>query len=124
MVKHIVMWKLKPENMEENAQAIKAALESIEEIVNLEGLDGIFIGPFDLSISMGIPGQWGSPAFKAALGRIHKACRKAGKLCLIYTNNAEEARLRLSEGYDAVANSIDSIEFTKAYRAIVGEIRK
>ena len=29
MVKHIVMWKLKPENMEENAQAIKAALESL-----------------------------------------------------------------------------------------------
>lgn len=100
------------------------ALEQIEEIVKLPGLDGIFIGPFDLSISMGIPGQWDNPDFKAALARIHKACREAGKLCLIYTNNAAEARLRISEGYDAVASSIDSIEFTKAYRAIVEEIRK
>ena len=34
------------------------ALENIETIVNMEGVDGIFIGPFDLSISMGIPGQF------------------------------------------------------------------
>jgi len=33
-------------------------LESIEEIVNIDGVDGIFIGPFDLSITMGIPGQF------------------------------------------------------------------
>ena len=46
------------------------ALEQIEEIAALPGVDGIFIGPFDLSISMGIPGQFDNPDFKAAMERI------------------------------------------------------
>ena len=68
------------------------ALENIEEIVKIEGIDGIFIGPYDLSICMGIPTQFDHPDFKAAVERIRKACRESGKLCMIYTTTIEEAR--------------------------------
>jgi len=54
-------------------------LENIESIAALEGVDGIFIGPFDLSISMGILDKFDHPEFKAALERILAACRTAGK---------------------------------------------
>lgn len=99
------------------------ALEAIEEIVAIEGLDGIFIGPFDLSISMGIPAQFSNPVFQAALERVFRACKSAGKLCMIYTNNPEESRTYLAAGYDAVANSIDTIVYAQAYRDIVDAIR-
>lgn len=100
------------------------ALEAIEEIVEIEGLDGIFIGPFDLSISMGIPAQFTDPRFQAALERVYRACKSAGKLCIIYANNPEESRKYLAAGYDAVANSIDTIVYAEAYRNMVNAIRK
>lgn len=101
----------------------KEALDHIEEIVQIDGLDGIFIGPFDLSISMGIPAKFDHPDFKKAIERIMKACKDAGKLCMIYANNTGETKEYMNKGVDAVANSIDTIIFTEAYRTIVNQIR-
>lgn len=98
-------------------------LESIEEVVAIDGVDGIFIGPFDLSITMGIPAKFDKPEFKAAVDRILKACKAVGKPCFIFTNNAEESRRYLEAGFDAVANSIDSVIITEAYRSFVNKIR-
>ena len=55
-------------------------LEHLEEIVALPGIDGIFVGPYDLSTAMGIPGQFDHPDFLAALRRIQAVCQAAGKL--------------------------------------------
>ncbi len=99
------------------------ALENIEEIVNIEGIDGIFIGPFDLSISMGIPGQFDIPEFRQAINRVLIACKEAGKLCMIFTNSIEDAKKYMNQGFDAVANSIDTIMFMNAYKEMVENIR-
>ena len=101
----------------------KEALDNIEEIVQIEGIDGIFIGPFDLSICMGIPGRFDAPEFKAAVDRILRACKQAGKLCMTFTGTPEEAKMYIGKGFDAVANSIDTIVFAQAYRSMVDEIR-
>ena len=101
----------------------REALEEIEEIVRIEGIDGIFIGPFDLSISMGIPGQFDAPEFRQAVSRVLNACREAGKLCMIFSSSAEEAREYMNQGFDAVANSIDTIMFKKIYKEMVEAIR-
>ncbi len=100
------------------------ALENIEEIANIEGIDGIFIGPFDLSISMGIPGQFNAPEFRKAISRILNTCKEAGKLCMIFTNSVEEARSYMNQGFDAVANSIDTIMFKKIYKEMMETIRE
>ena len=60
------------------------ALDSIEEIVKIEGIDGIFIGPFDLSIALGIPAEFDNPKFTEAVERIKKVCHEAGKLCITF----------------------------------------
>ncbi|MBR3124901.1 MAG: hypothetical protein IKF42_05675 [Mogibacterium sp.] len=99
------------------------ALDNIEEIVQIEGIDGIFIGPFDLSICMGIPGQFDAPEFKEAVDRILSACKQAGKLCLMFTGTAAEAKMYIEKGFDAVAVSIDTIVIAQAYKALVDEIR-
>lgn len=102
----------------------KEALDNIEEIVTLEGLDGIFIGPFDLSIALGIPGEFEHPDFKAAIERIIKVCHDAGKICLIFAMSIEDSRMYLEQGMDAVAYSIDSIMITNAYKNAVNAIRQ
>ncbi len=101
----------------------KEALENIEEIVQIDGIDGIFIGPFDLSICMGIPGQFDAPEFKDAVDRILRACRRASKLCMTFTTTPAEAKMYIEKGFDAVAISIDTIVIGQAYKALVDEIR-
>ncbi len=97
--------------------------EEIEEVLAIEGIDGIFVGPFDLSISLGMPGDFENPEFKAAVARILKACKKAGKYSLIFSTAIDQARAYLEQGFDGVAHSIDFTVFTEAYKAAMAEIR-
>ncbi|HZK72160.1 MAG TPA: aldolase/citrate lyase family protein, partial [Clostridia bacterium] len=101
----------------------KECLEIIEDIVEIEGVDGIFIGPFDLSISLGIPAQFSNEIFIAAINRIQKACQNAGKPIFIYTGNIEDARKYLANGYDGVAYNMDAAVLVNAYRKIVNIIK-
>lgn len=57
-------------------------LENIEEIASIDGVDGIFVGPYDLSIALGIPGQFNSDILINALDRIVKACKRQANLPL------------------------------------------
>lgn len=84
------------------------ALNSIEEIVKVDGVDGIFVGPYDLSIAMGIPGEFDNPEFVSALDRILKACKNAGKFTMIYTGNRQSAIKYFKNGFDSVAYSMDA----------------
>lgn len=68
----------------------KEALEQIEEIAAMEGIDGIFIGPFDLSTSMGLPGRFTHPDFLAAKARILKACKKKTNLAISLRPNPKK----------------------------------
>ena len=99
------------------------ALENIETIVNMEGVDGIFVGPFDLSISMGIPGQFDHPDFVSSLERVQKACREAGKFCMIFAGNPAAVTERFKQGYDAVAYGLDASVLAAAFKANVADIR-
>lgn len=100
------------------------SLEAIEEIVAIEGIDGIFIGPFDLSISMGIPAKFDAPEFTTAIERIIAACRAVNKPVYVYTNNPAESKLRMAQGADGIACSITSIVFSDAYKKLVKEIKE
>lgn len=98
------------------------SLEKIEEIAALEGVDGIFIGPYDLSIAMGIPGQFEDQRFKDALTRIREACERAGKFCVVFCSNAAGAKQRLSEGFKHVTVSTDYSFYINALNAAVADI--
>lgn len=97
-------------------------LECIEEVVKIDGIDGIFVGPFDLSISMGIPAQFKDKRFIAAIDRILNACKNAGKPVLIYTGNINDAKIYLDDGFDGIAYTIDATVLVEGYREIVKSI--
>lgn len=99
------------------------ALTDIESIVAMEGVDGIFIGPFDLSISMGMPGDFDDPQFKAALERILTACHAAGKPCLIFTGDGAASAARFAQGYDGAAMGLDTLLLINGVRAQINAAR-
>lgn len=100
------------------------ALEHIEEIVRMPGVDGIFVGPFDLSLSMGIPGQFTHPDFLAAIQRIMAACKSADKPCYNFSGSISDTVQRLREGFDGVAYNLDYTVLMTAYRQAVEDIHK
>ena len=100
------------------------ALNAIEDIVSLDGVDGIFVGPFDLSISMGLPGQFDHPDFTAAVDRIVKACHDAGKFCLFFGGTPAAVTAGFRRGFDGMAYSIDTVALIKGIKADVDTIRK
>lgn len=84
-------------------------LDIIDEVVALPGVDGIFIGPFDLSTALGKPGDFEDPEVRSAIRRILDACHKAGKISMIYADNGTAGRNLLQQGFDSVAVNMDTI---------------
>lgn len=82
-------------------------LEHIEEIVAIEGVDGIFIGPFDLSIALGIPGRFDDPRHIAAVERVRLVCERANKPCIMFCGSAEAAAGYFAQGFTSVTVSLD-----------------
>ncbi len=54
-------------------------VENIEKILSLDDIDGVLVGPYDLSGSLGIPGQLDHPSVTGAVQRVIAACARAGK---------------------------------------------
>ncbi len=77
------------------------AVERIEEIVRHPAVDGLMVGPYDLSGSLGIPGDLTNPRVREACGRVVRACADASMSCglhLVYPT-VEEIRRELAAGF-------------------------
>ena len=98
------------------------ALENIEKIVSLDGVDGIFIGPYDLSIGMGIPGSFNDPLFIKAVSRVLKACIDAGKYSFIFAADTKTAKKYLDDGFTGAAVGTDVNIYINAYRKILKDM--
>ena len=98
-------------------------LEHIEEIAAVEGVDGIFIGPFDLSIALGIPGKFGDPLLTEGIERVRRACAAAGKLCIMYAGSGEAAKRYFGQGFPSVAAGLDVEVLKEAVRGIASAAR-
>jgi 4-hydroxy-2-oxoheptanedioate aldolase len=83
------------------------ALAAIEEIASVEGVDGVFVGPADLSASLGHIGQPGHPAVQDAIKDAAARLRTIGVPAGILTPNEEEARRYIEWGYGFVAVGSD-----------------
>ncbi|MDR3332723.1 MAG: 4-hydroxy-2-oxovalerate aldolase [Synergistaceae bacterium] len=101
----------------------RECLENIEEIAAIEGIDGIFVGPYDLSVALGKPAQIDAPEMTSAIARILAACKTFGKFSFIYVGGVDAARRYLTDGFDGVAYAMDSMIYVEAYQKIIKEIR-
>ncbi len=98
-------------------------LEALDEIAALPQVAGIFIGPFDLSVAMGIPGQFEREEFQAALRRIKDCCHSHGKFCMIFSTTAENGAKLLMDGMDSVTVNMDAVLYINMYRQLIRDVR-
>ena len=98
-------------------------LERLPEIAGVEGLDVIFVGPYDLSQSMGIPGQISHSAMVEAVDRALRITLDAGKIPGIFVTSVEEAKRRISQGFRYIAYSMDILLFASVCRDVVKALK-
>jgi 4-hydroxy-2-oxoheptanedioate aldolase len=101
----------------------RECLEHIEEILEIEGVDGIFIGPFDLSIALGKPGQFADAELTTAFDRVLRACKAARKPAFIFAPSISAAKLRLEQGFDSVTCSADLNVLIETYQSMMTELK-
>lgn len=91
-------------------------VDNCEQIAQVEGVSGIFIGATDLASSMGITlTTGGGPAkYEQAVSRVHAACKHAGKIPGVATNAAQLARRRIEQGFTFLTLSTDFRILSKA----------
>jgi 2-keto-3-deoxy-L-rhamnonate aldolase RhmA len=83
------------------------AVENIEAILAVKGVDSVMVGALDLSGTMNLLGKTDDPKVEAAIQTVLAACKKAGMPCGIITTSAEAANKRIAEGFTNVILGID-----------------
>lgn len=87
----------------------QSALRHLDEIFTTSGVDGFIIGPYDLSCSMGMPGEFDRPEFVSAIQKILQTGIRVGCPAGIHIVEPDPEQLRkmISEGYRFIAYSVD-----------------
>jgi len=94
------------------------ALRNLDAIAGTPGIDGVFIGPADLSASMGFVGQPDHPEVQQAIADALARIRRAGKAAGILSTTDEQARKWLDAGASFVAVGVDTMVLTSACRQL------
>lgn len=99
------------------------ALEAADDFAAEEGVDVLFVGPADLSHSLGVPGQFASSRYQDALRRVVDACRKHGKAAGILLYDPASFGPHLELGYTFVGLGADFSFVRDGARSALGAAR-
>ena len=100
-----------------------AAVDAVDELAALDGVDVLFVGPSDLSHSMGLPGRFDEPAFRAALDRVIAACRGHGKAAGILLRDASAVAGARAQGFAFIGVGADSSFLAGGAREALAQAR-
>jgi 2-dehydro-3-deoxyglucarate aldolase/4-hydroxy-2-oxoheptanedioate aldolase len=99
-------------------------LSNVEAIAAVPGIDALWLGHFDLTNFMGIPGQFGHPDYIAAVRRIASACGANGKTAAYLATDNVLAGEYLDHGYRLMAFGIDQLMLQSALAAGLAAMRQ
>jgi 2-dehydro-3-deoxyglucarate aldolase/4-hydroxy-2-oxoheptanedioate aldolase len=91
-------------------------VEQVEAIAAVDGIDVLWIGHNDLSISLGIPGQFDHPRYREAVAAVLDAARRHGRVAGFMANAVEPARAMLAQGFRILAYGGDVGLYQKGLR--------
>ncbi len=89
------------------------AVNNFEKISSINGIDGIFVGPYDLSGSMGFPGEIDHPEVVEAIQHIIQLSESKGIARCIYSHTEQHLKNYLSNGYNVIALCTDHIMLSR-----------
>lgn len=97
-------------------------VENLDEILSVEGIDVIFIGPYDLSQSLGIPGQVMHESVKEMMKSVCKRASEAGKLVGTFAETPETAQQWIDIGVQYVGYKVDVTILLRQYESLMTKI--
>ncbi|NEO31370.1 MAG: aldolase [Symploca sp. SIO3C6] len=98
-------------------------VENLEEIVSVPHIDVIFLGPYDLSQSLGIPGQVHDPRVIDKMNQCIDLIRNSGKIVGTFADNPETAKQWIDAGVQYLALGVDVGVFLHACQALVKAVQ-
>jgi 2-dehydro-3-deoxyglucarate aldolase len=118
-------WNLSESIVIVQVEHIKA-VENLEDILSVEGVDGFIVGPYDLSGSLGVPGEFDNADVLSALDRIKEVSKKMKPVSGFHSVSSDpnEALKRIEEGYRFVGFSLDILFLGDLARNGLGIIKK
>ncbi|NQV98452.1 MAG: 2,4-dihydroxyhept-2-ene-1,7-dioic acid aldolase [Rhodospirillales bacterium] len=99
------------------------AVDRIDEILDVDGIDMIFIAPYDLSQSLGLPGQFDDPRFVETAMRAERAVQKAGIPLGTFVPTVEKGRQHLDRGYKLLMFAYDGMLIENAITPLVRDLQ-
>lgn len=102
------------------------AVENIERILSVDGVDAFIVGPYDLSGSIGRPGEFNHPEMLAALKQIRQSAKALKKTAGFHVVPPDVKLLqkRIKEGYTFLAYSFDALILAQNCKSAMGKIKK
>lgn len=100
------------------------ALEQVDQIAAIDGVDLLFVGPSDLSQSLGVLGQFDSPKLWEAIERVQAACKKHGKAWGTVSPNPAYVDRAINTGCRMMSFTSDALAIRKGLEAIRGTYAK
>lgn len=100
------------------------AVRNAGTIVEVPGVDAVFVGPYDLSASMGMAGDVEATEVKEAIEKVYEVCMAAGKPAGIFGTSVKAVKPYVDMGFSLVCISIDNLIFTGGVKKLVSEIQK
>lgn len=99
------------------------AVENIEEIVKVEGIDAVLLGPYDLAASLGKMGQVDDPEVTGAIDHVTETCLAAGIALGMFGVTAEAVRRYRELGYTLIVGGVDTLLLGTAARKLLADLR-
>jgi 2-dehydro-3-deoxyglucarate aldolase len=92
------------------------AVAQLDDILSVDGVDGFMLGPYDLSASVGKPGQFHDPEVMAVFDQVAAAVETAPKAAGIHVvhPDPDQLRERIGQGYSLIAYGDDMLFYSKA----------
>lgn len=99
------------------------AVDNASSIASIDGIDGVFVGPYDLSASMGVPGEFTHPEVSEAIESVRAAFAAVGKPCGYFGIDAADVKARIASGFNLVACGVDVLLLRAGATALANDLR-
>ena len=102
------------------------AVKTLEDILDVKGVDGIIVGPYDLSASMGFPGEFDRSEVKKVLGDVDRICLAKRKPLGFHVIESDHLKTlaKIDKGYTFLAMSLDFFYLGDSARSEMTQLRK
>jgi 4-hydroxy-2-oxoheptanedioate aldolase len=101
----------------------KTGLDNLEDIMTVDGIDVLFLGPYDISQSLGVPGEVRSPTVERALQDAAGRARAKGRAVGSYARDVEMGRWLKDLGVQYLAVNVDATIYRQACEALAKALK-